>query len=328
MSATSFEFKSVLSTSIATTELFNKSAPWIAGNHTSTKIDRWGSVFGYHAYRIAPSDQFEQNDVTVTFDGYAEDITWIDAPPGTTNYFYITNYPYDLGVVRFACPTIRQNIKELFSAICVSVGQLFNADNLAAYPINPNVTFYTRESITFEEYLNVTLETLGALLWINDEGEIEFYRKEIPTEISVNTVNSWITLNEQPTIKTITTEDPASVVQVKNPDYNHNSEDGPSYNEYNAIDLSYPHRTVATHSYAEDSEAIIEARRLANLLAVTRRTYSVTINRISPELFIGAIVNIYSPKDRWEENGQGLNALVVGFTQSFKSNKSELIVWR
>jgi hypothetical protein len=168
---------------------------------------------------------------------------------------------------------------------------------------------------------------LGALLWINDQDEIEFYRKEIPDEISINTVTSWITPNDNPTIQAITKEDPVSTLVVSNSPSGHLAGGGRFY-QYNPVDLDFPYRILSMTSYAENSYAIAEARRLADLLSVTRRTYSVSIDRISPELYIGAIVNIYSPKDRWNNGTEGLNALVVGFTQSYKSNKSELIVWR
>lgn len=330
LSGSSYEFKSTLATSIVQSIVFNKYnsyTPWIAGNHTSTKAMAAGKIFGMRRYRIAAPEKYNRNDVTITYGGNPASLTWID-DTWTTNTFYVTDHFDGTLEVKFACPTVDQKFKALFASVCAHVNQPINAANLAAYPIDPDITLYISENMPFPEFLAVSLETLGALLWINDEGEIELYRKELPELIEETSIVSFFTPNDDPVIKTITEELPAAAVQIKNPDYNHNSEDGPNHFEYNAIDLTYPYRTVITHSYAKDSEAIIEGRRLADLLSVTRRTYSVTINRISPELFIGAIVNIYSPEDRWEENGQGLNALVVGFTQSFKSNKSELIVWR
>jgi hypothetical protein len=334
LSATSFEFISTITPSVVQSDVYNPSSPIsfrqpiLAGNHTSTPAVYIGNFYGLKLYRIAKGDQFNRDDVTITYNGAADTITWVGEPDYPDNTFYCTINTIVVGDVRFACPAFTQDFKTLFSSVCVEVGQAYNADNLADYPFNPDVTFHTSAIMTFPEFLALTLETLGALLWVNDEGEIEFYRKEIPSEVSVNTVTSWVTPNDKPLIQTITTEDPASVVQVKNPDYNHNSEDGPTYSEYNALDLTFPFRALTTHSYAEDSYAIAEARRLADLLSITRRTYSVSVDRITPELFIGAIVNIYSPKDRWNNGSEGLNALVVGITQSFKSNKSELIVWR
>jgi hypothetical protein len=181
--------------------------------------------------------------------------------------------------------------------------------------------------MTFTQFLTVTKETLGALMWVNDVGELELYRIELPGVGENDRVTSWITPADQPVIKTITTENPVTVISTYNPDSNHLDIAGASYT-YNSLDPAYPYKSIVNHSYAADSETAIESRRYADLLSVTRRTYSVVINRISPELFIGAIVNIYSPKDRWNDAKKGFNVLVVGITQSFNNNTSELIVWR
>ena len=329
LSATSYEFKSTLATNITQSGISNARNRWIAGDHTNTETAVVGSSFGGKVHNAGHPGYYDRDDLTVTYNNEPHEIQWIEE--GAYNgQFLLTGFAagQETGVVRFSSITTLRKLKELFTLVCSYVNQPVNLDNLASYPIDPNITFFDSGAMTFPEFLTLTLETLGALLWINDEGEIEFYRKEIPSEVSVNTVTSWITPNDKPLIQTITTEDPASVVQVKNPDGNHNSEDGPTYSEYNALDLTFPFRALTTHSYAENSYATTEARRLADLLSVTRRTYSVSVERITPELFIGAIVNIYSPKDRWNNGSEGLNALVVGFTQSFKSNKSELIVWR
>jgi hypothetical protein len=327
LSSTLFEFTSTINKAVLQTELFNKSNLWLAGNHVNTDAILIGNFYGNKRWRIANVDQFDRDDLSVTYNNNPATITWVDHL--TDNTFHVDdNVATAIDNVRFSCPAFEQNLKSLFATICTYIGQAYNADNLAAYPIDPGITFYITQSLTFDEFLTLTLETLGAVLWINDDDEIEFYRKELPTAINDETVFSFITTHDEPSIKVVTTEYPVTAVQVKNSDWDSSILTTPSYIEYNTLDLDYPYRTLITHSYAEDSYAITEARRLADLLAVTRRTYSVTINRITPELFIGAIVNIHSPKDRWEENGQGLNALVVGFTQSFTKNTSELIVWR
>jgi hypothetical protein len=326
LSAINFEFKSALETRVVDTDLYID-LPWIAGNHTNTPAIFDGLILNKRMYKIAHPSSYEQYDVTVKFNGVVQEIEW--GGFGFRSYvFYMPDHYDDTGSVTFECETKIKKFKELFADICDSVSQPYSHNNLADYPINPDVTMYINSSMTFSEFLTLTLDTLGAVLWINDDDEIEFYQKRDPDLVDDSEIATWIVPSDRPNIKTITTEDPASVVQVKNPDYNHNSEAGPTYSEYNALDLTFPFRTLITHSYAEDSYAIAEARRLADLLSVTRRTYSVSIDRISPEIHIGAIVNIYSPKDRWNNGTEGLNALVVGFTQSYKSNKSELIVWR
>jgi hypothetical protein len=330
ISPISFEFKSTLATTVIQTDIFNVNSMRIAGDHTTAPPIRSGFLThtgSAYMYQIAMDAQFDRSSVVITNNGYVIDITWDDTPPNSR--FYLTNYerttlPYTLYA---QVDAYEKKLKGLFADICTEYGQAFNAENLADYPIDPDITYYTNSSITFPEFLTVTLETLGAVLWINDEGEIEFYRKELPTELDDDTVTSWITPQDSPEIKAITEEYPVSVVATHNRQNTHNELGSPFY-EYNVLDLDYPSRILVNKSYAESSYAQSESRRLADLLAVTRRTYSVQINRISPELFIGAIVNIYSPKDRWNNGTEGLNALVVGFTQSFTKNTSELIVWR
>jgi hypothetical protein len=327
LSAMSYEFKSTLTTSVVQSSVRSTTQPWIAGNHVGTPPIFVGNNYGIKMHRIASADQFNRADVSVTYNGYPATIEWYDTHP-FYNTFYLPDYHDKTEGLAFTCDTVIKKFKALFLLVCASVNQPVNELNLSQYPINPDINVYIDKPMTFPEFLTLTLETLGAVLWVNDGGEIEIYQKRDPSLVSDSEVVSWIAANEKPQIKSITKEAPVTTVVSRNPDHDHTSESGPYHYEYNVLDLDFPNRTVITHSYAEDADAIIEARRMADLLAVTRRTYSVTINRISPELFIGAIVNIYSPKDRWEENGQGLNALVVGFTQSFKSNKSELIVWR
>jgi hypothetical protein len=330
LTPSSFEFTSSLSTTISDSVISKRGYTFSAGNHLGTIALYQGTYYGSRMYSIGNGDDFNREDVKVRYDGYEVEILWVEPENSNVygNNFLIKDYSSGESQVTFSCNMKTQKFKELFIRVCEYVNQPVNLDNLNAYPFDPNVTFLSDLGMTFSEYLNLTLETINALLWINDEGEIEFYRKEIPDEISINTVTSWVNHNDNPSIKTITTESPAGAVVVRNPNSYHNTENGPYYYEYNDIDIERPYRTVITHSYAEDSEAIAEARRLADLLSVTRRTYSVSIDRISPEIHIGAIVNIYSPKDRWNNGTEGLNALVVGFTQSYKSNKSELIVWR
>jgi hypothetical protein len=330
ISPSSFEFKSTIANTVIQTDIFDINSMRIAGNHTGVPITRKGFLThtgSAYMYVIAMDAQFDRSSVVVRNNGYVIDITWDDTPPNSR--FYYTNYERNpLPYTSYASvDAYEKKLKGLFADICNEYGQQFNADNLAAYPIDPDVTYYTNSSRTFEEFLTITAETLGAVTWINDDGEIEFYRKEIPDEVSINTVTSWITTNDSPSINVITKEDPVSTLVVRKALYGHLTSGNSSY-EYNPVDMDFPFRIVSTISYAENSAAIIEGRRYADLLSVTRRTYSVSINRISPELYIGAIVNIYSPKDRWNNGTEGLNALVVGFTQSYKSNKSEIIVWR
>lgn len=329
LTSTSYEIKSTLATSVVQSNISYSGSRWIAGDHVDTQTAYLGTYFGGKVHHVGHASYYDRNDLTITYNNNPWTFIWING--GAYNGQIMLDgfvAGQETGTVRFSCVTTLRKFKELFSLICAHVNQPFNAANLAAYPIDPDITFFDSGSMTFPEFLTVTLDTLGALLWVNDAGEIEFYRKELPVTVDDNTVTSWITPNDQPVIKAITIEDPAASVRASNPNSDHFSGGSPYHYEYNALDLTYPYRTVLTQSYANDSDTIIETRRLADLLAVTRRTYSITINRISPELFIGAIVNVYSPKDRWETNGVGLNALVVGVTQSYKNNTSELIVWR
>lgn len=334
LSANSFEFTSTITPSVVQSDVYNSGdsiflrESLMAGNHTTTRAPFIGNFFGVKLYRIAKADQFDRDDVIASYNGSTVDITWVGGPTYPENAFYMTDYSSTEGAVRFECPAFTQDFKALFADVCTKVGQAYNADNLADYPFNPDVTFFTTVTMDFPEFLDITLETIGALLWVNDDGEIEFYQKQIPDEVSIDTVDFWITPRDNPVIKTITTEDPVALIAVKNPDYNPHTITTPVVNEYNALDLDYPYRNLSLRSYAEDSETETEAERLAELLSVTRRTYSVTVDRITPEAFIGSVVNIHSAKDAWESGGAGLNALVVGISQSFKSNKSELIVWR
>jgi hypothetical protein len=339
ISATTFEIKSTLAAAVIETNIYNVNDLFIAGEPAqgipiyigmSTQYGIYGT--GKRLYRIAPDSKIDRSSVRVFNDGYEMGVgiydppVWVDTGSGNSD-FYNPDFPTSALNLTFRCTAVEKNLKSMFATICNEYGQAFNADNLAAYPFDPDIAFYANQSMTFPEFLNLTLETLGALLWINDQDEIEFYRKEIPDDISTNTVTSFITPNDNPTIQAITTEDPVGGLVVSNSPYGHLAGSSTFY-QYNPVDLDFPYRTLSMTSYAENSVAIVEARRLADLLSVTRRTYSASVERITPELFIGAIVNIYSPKDRWNSGSEGLNALVVGFTQSFKSNKSELIVWR
>lgn len=331
LSATSYEIKSTLATSVAVTQIYNANNIFFGGVHTNTRAVYAGSTFGLKRFRVANVGDFDPNDVLVYYNNSTTPTphSWI-SDQYLQNTFYLDNYnSADHTLVTFSCTSLAdQKFKSLFVKICTYVGQQFNADNLAAYPIDPDITFYITLSMTFDEFLDLTLQTIGAMKWINDAGEIEFYRKLDPDQVTQENIISFITTNDSPIIKTVTTEPPAASVVSKNPDYNHLAGGGPNHYEYNVVDLAAPYRTLLTYSYAEDSYAIAEARRMADLLSVTRRTYSVTLNRICPELYIGAVVNIYSPKDRWNNSNEGLNALVVGISQSFTKNTSELIVWR
>jgi hypothetical protein len=326
LSAISFEFKSALETSVVDTDLYI-TLPWIAGNHTNTSAIFDGNILNKKMYKISHPSLYEQDDVTVKFNGVVQEIEW--GGFGYRSYvFYMPDHANDTGSVTFECETEIKKFKELFADICDSVNQPYSHNNLANYPIDPDVTVFINSSMAFNEFLALTLDTIGAVLWINDDDEIEFYQKRDPDLVDDSEVTTWIVPSDRPDIKTITTEHPVSAVETINPDYDHLNRTSPRHTEYNAIESGYPSRVLSNNSYAEDSYAAIETRRLADLLSVTRRTYSVSVERITPELFIGAIVNIYSPKDRWNNGSEGLNALVVGITQSFKSNKSELIVWR
>jgi hypothetical protein len=326
----SYEVKSSIATSVVETSINNTYEPWFFGDATFTQPVYVTQTFGLKRFRIAGVADYDKADVLVYYNGNLTPHVWIDDGYGT-NQFYLDDYQSaDPTLVRFSCPSLAGNkFKDLFTAICAYVSQPINAANLAAYPIDPDVTFYITQAMLFPDFLTLTLDTIGALPWINDAGELELYRKELP-DLAGNEdrVTSWITPSDEPIIKTITTEYPASLVRTANPDFNHLSGAGPLRYSYNTLDADYPYKAIVNQSYAEDSFCITEGRRYADLLSVTRRTHSIAINRTSPELFVGAIVNIYSPKDRWNNNGAGLNALVVGTGQKYKSNKSELIVWR
>ena len=322
LSPDSYEFKSTKNAGIVQTSV-NANRVWLAGTHLSTLAIYFGSVFYGKRYRIADVDQYDKSDVSITYNGVPASLTWID-DRYTTNTFYATDYygKSHSGVVRFSASGFELKFKSFFANVCAHVGQPLNLNNLAAYPVDPDITFYLTSNMSFPDFLTLSLETIGAVSWINDSGELELYRKELPEDGAA--VDGFITVSDKPQIRNITVELPVKTLVVKNPDHDHTSGAGPHHYMRNTIPDGYPSRVLNTFSYASNDEAIIEGERLSALLSTTRRTYSIKINRISPELFIGAIVNVVSPKDRWS----GLNALVVGLTHSFTTNQSEVIVWR